>query len=599
MKGDINLKYIGGILILLLFGLSFLGFAGGPETTVTYEGKTAYIINKGIIVASIELQNEISKADGKIWLQDCSILTCDLTIKLTPSDDMTLDSTTKLSGTTKDSSLGKSKYDQAMIYTEGEVPYIVMDYRIETINGTETQVLTGTNHTEYRKTASWETFDSDKKPMTLLKGETYIFKLRYLKTNPKEVVDIVPTFYGVEIDSWAWWNAAWTYKLPITINSQVAETLTNFPVRVDLNTSSSTYWNTATCTNVRFVNSDDATELSYELDDAGVTFCGNATNNATFWVKIPSLTTGSYTIYAYIGNTGAASGQNAADVWSNGYRGVYHFSGYTDSLGANGLGTITSTNSTIVTTDKSCGSALSTTGVTYQGTLWTPPVVPFGQTAFVAMTSATTRSSPAGAYTADAKGGFGFDFGVLGANIVRWDWNGGTASGNPNSYFGAGVMTKFGGHRNATAYSAIIRNGVLSNASTTATGTTAPSNTLSLLSVNYSAAHAVFSGVITELRLHNATRNNNWMIAEQAQTNVVGTLDTYSCTPPAINNDWNVKWEHNCVLTTYTDLGTGNLIITGGPGNFTLKAGIDIHGRTLTCTTAPCEFIIWPTLTYS
>jgi len=71
-------------------------------------------------------------------------------------------------------------------------------------------------------------------------------------------------------------------------------------------------------------------------------------------------------------------------------------------------------------------------------------------------------------------------------------------------------------------------------------------------------------------------------------------LDIY-CTPPAIDNNWEVPFEANCVLLNYTDLGTGDLILGGREGTFTLKASLEVSGYSSTCNKAPCSFIYYPT----
>jgi hypothetical protein len=110
--------------------------------------------------------------------------------------------------------------------------------------------------------------------------------------------------------------------MPITLNSRVNSTLVNFTARVDLNTSNATLWGSG-CTNVRFTNDAENLSLPYDLDSDSSVFCGNATNLATFWVNVPQLTQNT-TIYAYLGNTAAESGESSA-AWSQaGYGAVWH-----------------------------------------------------------------------------------------------------------------------------------------------------------------------------------------------------------------------------------------------------------------------------------
>jgi hypothetical protein len=89
----------------------------------------------------------------------------------------------------------------------------------------------------------------------------------------------------------------------------------------------------------------NTTFLNYDLDSDSPVFCGNATNNATFWVST-NLAGGELTkIYAYLGNIGSASRENEAAVWKTaGYYAVYHGNDLKDSAGSSDLiaiGTVT------------------------------------------------------------------------------------------------------------------------------------------------------------------------------------------------------------------------------------------------------------------
>ncbi|MCK9603017.1 MAG: hypothetical protein M0R66_01350 [Candidatus Omnitrophica bacterium] len=93
------------------------------------------------------------------------------------------------------------------------------------------------------------------------------------------------------------------------------------------------------CTNIRFSDASNSIALDYELDDDSSTFCGNATNNATYWVRT-NLTGGTLdTIRVYAGNVDASSGANASGVWSADYTNRWSLNDdglkgvYTDSTG--------------------------------------------------------------------------------------------------------------------------------------------------------------------------------------------------------------------------------------------------------------------------
>lgn len=55
--------------------------------------------------------------------------------------------------------------------------------------------------------------------------------------------------------------------------------------------------------------------------------------------------------------------------------------------------------------------------------------------------------------------------------------------------------------------------------------------------------------------------------------NLAGPADT--CTPPAVNNNWNVSMGDFCIISTPVDLGTGNLTFYN-TGNFTCDANINV-----------------------
>jgi len=95
------------------------------------------------------------------------------------------------------------------------------------------------------------------------------------------------------------------------------------------------------------------------------------------------------------------------------------------------------------------------------------------------------------------------------------------------------------------------------------------------------------NGTISSNHSFNASLGNN--LTDYFVLEGVG-IDT--CTPPSINNDWNVKFEDNCVLLNDTDLGIGSLNVYGGSGTFTLLSNLTINRKSLVCTTKPCSFIL-------
>lgn len=126
---------------------------------------------------------------------------------------------------------------------------------------------------------------------------------------------------GNTINYTGWWDTDWQYRRKLVFdNSGQTENLVDFPVLVKLNSSRIDYSSTQdNGEDIRFVD-PDGTVLSYEIeswDESGASIV---------WVKVPQIDGGSTTdyIWMYYGNSSATDGQNAADVWSNGYELVMH-----------------------------------------------------------------------------------------------------------------------------------------------------------------------------------------------------------------------------------------------------------------------------------
>jgi hypothetical protein len=105
-------------------------------------------------------------------------------------------------------------------------------------------------------------------------------------------------------DTSAWYDNSWLYRRSITVNN-AGGTLTNEDVLITLDTATLVSQGKlqADCDDLRFVDSDDSTLLTYWIE------AGCNTSNTEVWVRIPSLTTGSYIIYAYYDNSAATNAQ--------------------------------------------------------------------------------------------------------------------------------------------------------------------------------------------------------------------------------------------------------------------------------------------------
>ncbi|MGI6423118.1 MAG: DUF2341 domain-containing protein [Candidatus Dojkabacteria bacterium] len=120
----------------------------------------------------------------------------------------------------------------------------------------------------------------------------------------------------------AWYNNNWLYRRAVTVSNS-GSTLTNEDVLITLDTQSLITAGKlqSNCNDLRFVDSNDTTLLSYWIEG------GCNTTSTKIWVRIPSLPSGGKTIYAYYGNTSAGSGQS-------GWSGVFY--ALSDTACANG-----------------------------------------------------------------------------------------------------------------------------------------------------------------------------------------------------------------------------------------------------------------------
>jgi len=151
----------------------------------------------------------------------------------------------------------------------------------------------------------------------------------------------------VGVVSGSWYNDAWEYRLPITINeSQVDGDLTNFPVHVDLDDLGSHFFTNVKVGggDIRLTQSDGITEVPRELVSINT---AGTDGELYFRANLLSSTTNT-TFYLYYGNAAASEyavtdTYGARNVWSNGYALVAHLNDLTTSTVVNSAGTINGT----------------------------------------------------------------------------------------------------------------------------------------------------------------------------------------------------------------------------------------------------------------
>lgn len=148
----------------------------------------------------------------------------------------------------------------------------------------------------------------------------------------KFLITIVIVCWQCSFVDAAWYDNAWIYRKPITVqSSEVTADLTDFPVYLDMSLLAGDNFFTevrADGADIRITESDGVTELPYELVDINT---GAETGELHFKVN-GTLSSGSDTsFYIYYAN-GTASSYAVADtfgaqnVWTNNYEAVYHFS---------------------------------------------------------------------------------------------------------------------------------------------------------------------------------------------------------------------------------------------------------------------------------
>lgn len=113
---------------------------------------------------------------------------------------------------------------------------------------------------------------------------------------------ILLMFFSLQlVKAQEWYNPAWPYRVPLTIENTLASVLTDY--QVQLNLSASGPWSSAATdgSDLRFTASDGVTEIPYWIE----TWVYGS--SASIWVKVPSLAaSGNTTIYMYYGANNAA-----------------------------------------------------------------------------------------------------------------------------------------------------------------------------------------------------------------------------------------------------------------------------------------------------
>ena len=110
-----------------------------------------------------------------------------------------------------------------------------------------------------------------------------------------------------------WFDTSWQYRRPITITERSGNTLSDYQVRIELNSTNFDDWDKVRSDggDIRFTDSDELTLLNYWIEYFNVT-----EQKAFIWVKVPQIPANEETtIYMYYGNPTATSESNGDAVF--------------------------------------------------------------------------------------------------------------------------------------------------------------------------------------------------------------------------------------------------------------------------------------------
>lgn len=401
----------------------------------------------------------------------------------------------------------------------------------------------------------------------------------------------------------SWWDASWTYRRRLTFdNSASGENLAYFPVLVYLN---STYIDWTKVQNagedIRFVDSNDSTELDYEIE------AWNDTINATIWVEVPQIDSGVATdfIYMYYGNAGAADGQDVNGTWNSEYQAVYHKFDNPDASNISDS-SVNSNNGT----KQGAGNPSEVAGLVANAQNYN------GTTSYIFVGHPATLNISGGAITLEAlfnsdnltgtrglisKCAWGSDgyrlatdstrmftqMPTTGTAVSLYQDGGSIATGN--WYYGAAVYDK------GVSKAYIYQNGVLSKTQDSATGDLIAGNT-DLYLGRGEGAYWYFDGTLDEARVSNSVRSADWIEAQYLSMTrayvTFGSEESVPAAPPtaftltAINTSTvGVNWTNDptAVNTTirrkineYPSSRTDGTLVYLGSGASTLDSADDV-----------------------
>jgi len=149
----------------------------------------------------------------------------------------------------------------------------------------------------------------------VFKSESKILDLSLLSKKELERITFKASQSGIVFDPWL---NGFPYRRAIGVTNS-GSTLSNYQVLVTLDTSSliSAGKMRSDCGDIRFTDSDGITQLNHWIES------GCNSSSTKIWTKIPSIPTGTKTIYLYYGNPNASSTSNSSGVFGKSVSMVY------------------------------------------------------------------------------------------------------------------------------------------------------------------------------------------------------------------------------------------------------------------------------------
>lgn len=222
------------LFVIFIFAISFYVISSNAmDIDKNYDAstKTVTITNHGTSLIDIQLISNTEQC----------LVYCEAIIRIKPYSDITIQSgDQQFVWKFIKSNLIQSDLKSYSFEILQDIQYNVTDYLTmcnpynETlsnstilINENCTKVETG-QHIEYKQTY----IPFDYYGYSFVSGKNYYIKLKGQKeiSNLENNIDWVPTFYGIYIDNWAWWNSSWNNCRNLEVIEKSGKTIYNKPI---------------------------------------------------------------------------------------------------------------------------------------------------------------------------------------------------------------------------------------------------------------------------------------------------------------------------------------------------------------------------------